>query len=78
MEDVLSADSSLRLLDVQSELESLRAGGELAADFSADSVVRGPYLRTIPGIQPTDGFFRGDAQEDGLTRCHLPGHTQST
>jgi 16S rRNA (cytosine967-C5)-methyltransferase len=57
VEEVLTADASLRLLDVKSELESLRARGELAADFAPDSVVRGSYLRTIPGIQPTDGFF---------------------
>jgi 16S rRNA (cytosine967-C5)-methyltransferase len=57
VEEVLAADSSLRLLGVQSRLETLRAGGELAIEFSIDSVVRGPYLRTIPGIQPTDGFF---------------------
>jgi 16S rRNA (cytosine967-C5)-methyltransferase len=57
VEEVLTGDSSLRLLDVQSESESVHARGELTADFSPESVVRGPYLRTIPGIQPTDGFF---------------------
>jgi len=59
VEEVLAADSSLRPLQVKPELESLRARSELAADFFADSVVMGPYLRTIPGIQPTDGFFIG-------------------
>ncbi len=61
VEDVLTVDSSLQLLDIKSELDRLRAGGELSADLSTDlsgeSVVRGSYLRTIPGIQPTDGFF---------------------
>jgi 16S rRNA (cytosine967-C5)-methyltransferase len=57
VEEVLAADSSLRLLEVKSELERLRARRELAADFSSDSAITGPYLRTIPGIQPTDGFF---------------------
>jgi 16S rRNA (cytosine967-C5)-methyltransferase len=57
VEDVLRADSSLRLLDMKSEVERLYARGELAVDFSPDSVVKGAYLRTIPGIQPTDGFF---------------------
>jgi len=57
VEEVLAADSSLRLLDMKSELERLHARDELATDFSSDSVVKGPHLRTIPGIQPTDGFF---------------------
>ena len=57
VEEVLAADSSLRLLDMKSELERLHARNELATDFSSDSVVKGPHLRTIPGIQPTDGFF---------------------
>jgi len=57
VEGVLAADAKLRLLDVQSQLESLRAGGELAANLLPDSLIRGSYLRTIPGIQPTDGFF---------------------
>jgi 16S rRNA C967 or C1407 C5-methylase (RsmB/RsmF family) len=47
----------LRLLDASSELEQLQGAGELAADFSRESAVNGSYLRTIPGVHPTDGFF---------------------
>ena len=57
VKDVLSTESSLRLLDVKSELEGLHECGELAPDFPLDSIIRGSYLRTIPGVQPTDGFF---------------------
>jgi 16S rRNA (cytosine967-C5)-methyltransferase len=57
VEEVLAADSWLRLLDMKPELERLHARDQLATDFSSDSVVKGPHLRTIPGIQPTDGFF---------------------
>jgi 16S rRNA (cytosine967-C5)-methyltransferase len=57
LEDVLNLDSSLRLLDAKSELEQLQSAGELAADFSPESAIQGSYLRTIPGVHPTDGFF---------------------
>jgi len=57
LQDVLNLDSSLRLLDAKSELEQLQSAGELAANFSPESAVHGSYLRTIPGVQPTDGFF---------------------
>lgn len=63
VKDILTADSSLQLLDMKSELDVLRAGGELDANLSLDSVVRGSYLRTIPGIQPTDGFFAAMLQK---------------
>jgi 16S rRNA (cytosine967-C5)-methyltransferase len=43
-------------MDCNSELENLRAAGQLTwPDLS--SLTRGPYLRTIPGVHPCDGFF---------------------
>jgi 16S rRNA (cytosine967-C5)-methyltransferase len=52
----LAAESSMRAVDCRVELERLRAEGELAwEDF--ESLTAGPYLRTIPGIHPGDGFF---------------------
>ena len=53
----LQANSSLRLLEIRSELQRLREAGELASTLSLETIVSGSYLRTIPGIRPTDGFF---------------------
>ncbi len=48
--------NDLRLLDCRDELQRLQAEGELAwADL--DSLVRGKFLRTLPGVHPCDGFF---------------------
>jgi 16S rRNA (cytosine967-C5)-methyltransferase len=52
----LAENNSLRLLDCRTELDRLQSTGELAWPDSA-SLTRGPYLRTIPGLHPCDGFF---------------------
>lgn len=49
-------DKSIHLLNCRTELDRLRAAGELTWPDPA-SLTRGPYLRTIPGIHPCDGFF---------------------
>jgi len=49
-------DSSFRVLDCQAELERLHREGELILP-DPSSLARGPYLRTLPGVQPCDGFF---------------------
>ncbi len=52
----LAEDSSFRVVDCRSELERLhREGVVIFPDPS--SLTRGPYLRTLPGVQPCDGFF---------------------
>ena len=56
IERCLAEDSSFRMIDCSTELERLRQEGELIrADYS--SLTRGPYLRTLPGVHPCDGFF---------------------
>ena len=56
IEEVLAEDKSFRLVDCAAELNRLKAAGELVwPDVS--SLTRGPWLRTIPGIHPCDGFF---------------------
>ncbi len=56
VEQVLADARSFRPVDVRLELQRLQAEGDLAAgDF--DHLVHGPYLRTIPGVHPCDGFF---------------------
>jgi 16S rRNA (cytosine967-C5)-methyltransferase len=49
-------NQSFRVIDCRAQLEQLQHSGELICrDIS--SLTRGPYLRTLPGIQPCDGFF---------------------
>jgi 16S rRNA (cytosine967-C5)-methyltransferase len=56
VEKALAADASFHLLDCQAELEKLQAEGELVWK-GLKSLTSGPYLRTIPGVHPCDGFF---------------------
>ena len=56
VEQALAQDNSFRLLDCRVELERLKAEGELVWSDLA-SLTRGPYLRTLPGVHPCDGFF---------------------
>jgi 16S rRNA (cytosine967-C5)-methyltransferase len=49
-------DHSFRIVDCRAELVRLRAQGDLRWE-DIDSLVTGPYLRTIPGMHPCDGFF---------------------
>jgi 16S rRNA (cytosine967-C5)-methyltransferase len=54
--EVLSGNDLFRVVDCRSELDRLAAEGKLIWP-EVDSLVRGPYLRTIPGVQDCDGFF---------------------
>jgi 16S rRNA (cytosine967-C5)-methyltransferase len=56
VQEALGGTDSFREIDCRSELERLRRAGELVWP-DPDSLVRGPYLRTIPGMHPCDGFF---------------------
>ncbi len=56
VESALANDQSFRLLDCREELARLRSQGELRWEDS-DSLISEPYLRTIPGVHPCDGFF---------------------
>jgi 16S rRNA (cytosine967-C5)-methyltransferase len=56
VEPALSGNNSFRLLECRKELNRLKSAGELSWPDPA-SLTRGPYLRTIPGIHPGDGFF---------------------
>ena len=56
IERSLEGNSSFRVLDCREELDRLQGERELTwPDLS--SLTRGPYLRTLPGVQPSDGFF---------------------
>jgi 16S rRNA (cytosine967-C5)-methyltransferase len=56
VEKVLGENNSFRIIDCRAELESMKSAGELTW-ANIDSLMRGPYLRTLPGIHPCDGFF---------------------
>jgi 16S rRNA (cytosine967-C5)-methyltransferase len=56
LEKAVNADTSFRMVDGGLELERLRSEGELAWTGPV-ALTRGPYLRTIPGVHPCDGFF---------------------
>ncbi len=56
VEEVLRKNESFRLRDSRAELAHLLNDRVLIAK-DPDSLVHGPYLRTIPGVHPCDGFF---------------------
>jgi len=56
VEKALAENDSFRLLDCRTELDKLKADGELTWP-DPTTLTRGPYLRTIPGMHPCDGFF---------------------
>ena len=56
IERCLAEDLSFRIIECRTELDRLRQEGWLIwPDVS--SLTNGPYLRTLPGVHPCDGFF---------------------
>ena len=56
IEKSMEENSTFRLLDIRPELNRLKSEGVLTWPDIA-SLTRGPFLRTLPGIHPCDGFF---------------------
>lgn len=56
VEQALEGNSDFRLIDCRTEFDRLKSAGELTWS-DVNSLTRGPYLRTIPGVHPCDGFF---------------------
>lgn len=56
VEKTMAENHSFRLLDCRTELEHLKANDELTWPDPV-SLTSGPYLRSIPGVHPCDGFF---------------------
>ncbi len=56
VEEVLRDAAGFELRDCREELERLRSSAELVWN-DLGSLLSGPFLRTIPGMQPCDGFF---------------------
>ena len=58
VEKALGANPEFHLVDCRIELQRLKEDHELVIDNDdVESLLSGPYLRTIPGVHPTDGFF---------------------
>ncbi len=54
----LSEDAPFRVVDCRDELNRLRDRERINLAWQdLSSVTAGPYLRTIPGVHPCDGFF---------------------
>ncbi len=56
VEAALEGTAEFKVADLKGELEQLRQSGEMCWKDIA-SLLAGPYLRTIPGVHPCDGFF---------------------
>jgi 16S rRNA (cytosine967-C5)-methyltransferase len=56
IERVLAERNDLSSLEIRAALEHLRERGELVWS-DLECLVRGKFLRTIPGVHPCDGFF---------------------
>ena len=56
VEKALAGDASFHRVECGAELEKLQSEGELVWK-DLKSLTNGPYLRTIPGVHPCDGFF---------------------
>jgi 16S rRNA (cytosine967-C5)-methyltransferase len=56
MAQALAADPSFHLVACELELEALRSRGQFVWP-TTDSLVKGSFLRTLPGVHPCDGFF---------------------
>ena len=63
VERTLEGATGFRVLDIRVRLNQLRNDGLLVWD-DLESLVRGPYLRTIPGVHPCDGFFSALLKRD--------------
>lgn len=56
VEQALAENKSFRLIACRTELARLQSSAELIWPHPA-ALTSGPYLRTIPGVHPCDGFF---------------------
>ncbi len=57
IEAALDDATEFKVVDFKQELEQLRQSGELSSGLDITWLLASPYLRTIPGVHPSDGFF---------------------
>ena len=56
VETVLNESSEFSIVECRRELERLQQEGDLSLD-GIETLLNGPYMRTIPGVHACDGFF---------------------
>jgi 16S rRNA (cytosine967-C5)-methyltransferase len=56
VEELLASVPGIHVLDCRAELQLMQERGELVWQ-DLDSITNGPFLRTLPGVHPCDGFF---------------------
>ena len=56
VEEVLGSHPEFRLVSCRDELLKLRNSGDIVWS-DIDSIARGAFLRTLPGVHPCEGFF---------------------
>jgi 16S rRNA (cytosine967-C5)-methyltransferase len=62
VEQFLTENNSFTIVECREKLDQLRAEGELVRPH-VESLLKGPYLRTIPGVHRCDGFFAAILQK---------------
>ena len=62
IEQILAEHDDFTIMNCQDESERLQAAGELTW-AAPTSLTSGPYLRTLPGVHPCDGFFAAVLQK---------------
>lgn len=63
VEKAVTLNQNFRIVNAGRRLLELQAAGELSWN-DPGSLVTGPYLRTIPGVHPCDGFFAAILERD--------------
>jgi 16S rRNA (cytosine967-C5)-methyltransferase len=56
VDEVMAESREFRVVEGRTELDRLKSEGELVWN-DPESLLRGPYVRTIQGVHPCDGFF---------------------
>jgi 16S rRNA (cytosine967-C5)-methyltransferase len=56
VEAALDGARDFKVIEVEAELKQMERSGEISWK-DIPSLLAGPYLRTIPGVHPCDGFF---------------------
>ena len=57
----IANNGAFAVIDCRDEIEKLKASGELVW-VDTESLLSSPFLRTIPGVHPCDGFFAAIVQ----------------
>ena len=66
VQKALAANPEFHLIDSRAELQRLKDNRALVID-NVDSLLSGPYLRTIPGVHASDGFFAAILEKSSVT-----------